>query len=59
MTAKGNKIRSLFLLLGTAIIHAACASVSITSNPKDADVVLEIPGQKSGKVLGKPPSPVR
>jgi len=33
----------------------ACATVSITSRPTGADVVLAIPGQEAGKVLGKTP----
>ncbi|MEY2986834.1 MAG: hypothetical protein RJB13_355, partial [Pseudomonadota bacterium] len=43
------------LISVTALLHTACASVSINSVPTGADVVLEIPGQKSGQVIGKTP----
>ena len=58
------KIKNLNLkamLAGTSLflLHA-CASVNITSRPAGADVILAIPGQESGKTLGKTPftSPV-
>jgi tetratricopeptide (TPR) repeat protein len=38
-----------------ALLQSACASVAINSVPTGAEVVLEIPGQKSGKVIGKTP----
>lgn len=43
------------LIFSSALLQAACASVNINSTPKDADVILEIPGQKSGQVIGKTP----
>ena len=43
------------LISVTALLRTACASVSINSVPTGADVVLEIPGQKSGQVIGKTP----
>jgi tetratricopeptide (TPR) repeat protein len=33
----------------------SCATVSITSRPTAAEVILAIPGQESGKVIGKTP----
>jgi tetratricopeptide (TPR) repeat protein len=48
------------LLLKTTLVCGlffltSCATVSITSRPAAADVILAIPGQESGKVLGKTP----
>ncbi|NBO38671.1 hypothetical protein EBU99_08820 [bacterium] len=38
-----------------ALLTTGCASVAITSRPTGADVILAIPGQESGKTLGKTP----
>lgn len=45
--------RTLALL--PLIFTTACATVNITSRPAGADVVLAIPGQENGKILGKTP----
>ncbi len=55
MIEKYKKNITNTLVVTSALLQAACASVNITSTPKDADVILEIPGQKSGKVIGKTP----
>jgi tetratricopeptide (TPR) repeat protein len=41
--------------LAAGLLATACASVSITSNPKGADIILAVPGQESGKIIGKTP----
>lgn len=44
-----------FHTLLLSVFLTSCASVSITSRPAGADVILAIPGQESGKILGKTP----
>lgn len=37
------------------LLSSGCASVSITSKPQGVDVILSVPGQENGKLLGKTP----
>jgi tetratricopeptide (TPR) repeat protein len=37
------------------IFLSSCATVSITSRPTAAEVILAVPGQEAGKVIGKTP----
>ncbi|MEN9826415.1 MAG: hypothetical protein RI953_2160 [Pseudomonadota bacterium] len=46
---------SNFLLMILISTLAGCASVNITSKPPAADVILAVPGQETGKLLGKTP----
>lgn len=51
-----NRQRYLGVLsLFTACSLTACATVEFTSRPTGADIVLAIPGQESGKIIGKTP----
>lgn len=43
------------LTLATMVLSYGCASVNITSRPMGAEIILAIPGQESGKVIGKTP----
>ena len=50
-------VRSKGIALATliAVLTASCATVEITSEPRDAEVFILRPGQNSGKSLGKTP----
>ena len=52
---KANRKLRNCLLLAATMVSTACASVNITSRPSGADVILAIPGQENGKIIGKTP----
>lgn len=47
--------RRLSVLCIALPLFAGCASVSITSKPPGVDVIMSVPGQENGKLLGKTP----
>lgn len=47
---------SINLMTGAwLVVGSGCASLTVTSKPSGAEVILAIPGQEAGKVLGKTP----
>lgn len=48
-----NQIISACIIL--ALLLSGCASLAITTKPPGVDVILAVPGQENGKLLGKTP----